>query len=133
MTKPTDTELEILQVLWQKGPSTVRFVNDTLNEQRNAEQQPIGYTTTLKMMQLMTEKGLLARDVAQRTHIYRTLLSQEATRKSLLTRFLDTAFGGSASQLVMQVLGQGKTSPEELEEIKKMIQNLEKRNSHDPD
>ncbi len=130
MNKPTDAELEILQVLWQNGPSTVRFVNDTLNEQRSPDQQ-IGYTTTLKMMQLMTEKGLLGRDASQRTHIFEANLRQEVAQKNLLNRLLATAFGGSASKLVMQALGQSKTSKAELEEIKKLIRDLEKGGTDD--
>lgn len=130
MIKTTDAELEILQVLWQNGPSTVRFVNDTLNTQREEAQQ-IGYTTTLKMMQLMAEKNFLSRDVSQRTHIYQTLLSQEATQKNLVDKLLDTAFGGSAKKLVMQALGQSKTSKSELEEIKKLIQDMEKGDNHE--
>lgn len=130
MNKPTDAELEILRALWQNGPSTVRFVNDALNEQREETQQ-IGYTTTLKMMQLMTEKGLLKRDVSQRTHIYDTLVSEEVTQKTLIDKLLDTAFGGSAKKLVMQALGQSKTSKSELEEIKKLIQDMEKGDNHE--
>jgi predicted transcriptional regulator len=130
MIKTTDAELEILQVLWQNGPSTVRFVNDTLNEQRDEAQQ-IGYTTTLKMMQLMNEKNFLSRDVSQRTHIYQSLLSEEATQKNLIDRLLDTAFGGSAKKLVMQALGQSKASKSELEEIKKLIQDMEKGDNHE--
>ncbi|NJL13315.1 MAG: BlaI/MecI/CopY family transcriptional regulator [Microscillaceae bacterium] len=128
MNKPTEAELEILRVLWQKGPATVRFVHEALNAQRPEDQQ-IGYTTTLKMMQLMTDKGLLNRDASQRTHIFKAELSEEATQKSLVERLLDTAFGGSAKKLVMQALGQSKTSRAELEEIKKLIQDMEKGES----
>lgn len=123
MKKPTDVELEILQVLWQHGPSTVRFVNDELNKARETE---TGYTTTLKMLQLMTEKGLTSRDTSTRTHIYKAEITQEATQKTLVNRLMDTAFGGSAKKLVMQALGNKKTSKKELEEIKKMIDDLEK-------
>ncbi|HAS40520.1 MAG TPA: transcriptional regulator [Microscillaceae bacterium] len=123
MKKPTDVELEILQILWKEGPSTVRFVNDELNKQRANE---TGYTTTLKMLQLMTEKGLVNRDTSSRTHIYQALLNQEDTQKNLVNRLVDTAFGGSAMKLVMQALGNKKTSKKDLEEIKKMINKLEK-------
>jgi len=123
MKKPTDVELEILQILWKEGPSTVRFVNDELNKQRANE---TGYTTTLKMLQLMTEKGLVSRDTSNRTHIYKALLNQEDTQKTLVNRLVDTAFGGSAMKLVMQALGNKKTSKKDLEEIKKMIDKLEK-------
>ncbi|GAB4395190.1 MAG: BlaI/MecI/CopY family transcriptional regulator [Microscillaceae bacterium] len=128
MNKPTDAELEILRVLWQNGPATVRYVHEALNAQRPEDQQ-IGYTTTLKMMQLMTDKGLLSRDASQRTHVFKAKLSEEATQKSLVERLLDTAFGGSAKKLVMQALGQSKTSRAELEEIKKLIQDMEKGES----
>lgn len=123
MKKPTDVELEILQILWQHGPSTVRFVNDELNKQRQNE---TGYTTTLKMLQLMTEKGLVSRDTSTRTHVYNSHISQEDTQKKLVNRLVDTAFGGSAMKLVMQALGNKKTSKKELAEIKKMIDDLEK-------
>ena len=123
MKKPTDVELEILQVLWEAGPSTVRFVNDELNKQRNNE---TGYTTTLKMLQLMTEKGLVGRDTSSRTHVYQALLNQEDAQQNLVNRLVDTAFGGSARKLVMQALGHKKTSKKDLEEIKKMIDQIEK-------
>ncbi|OJJ15334.1 transcriptional regulator [marine bacterium AO1-C] len=123
MKKPTDVELEILQILWKEGPSTVRFVNDELNKQRENE---TGYTTTLKMLQLMTEKGLVSRDTSSRTHVYQAQLNQEDTQQNLVNRLVDTAFGGSAMKLVMQALGNKKTSKKDLEEIKKMIDKLEK-------
>ena len=123
MKKPTDVELEILQVLWKHGPSTVRFVNDELNKQRDNE---TGYTTTLKMLQLMTEKGQVDRDTSTRTHIYNALANQEDTQKNLVNRLVDNVFGGSAKKLVMQALGNKKTSKKELAEIKKMIDDLEK-------
>jgi len=120
-TKPTESELEILQVLWEHGPSTVRFVNDELS--RNKE---TGYTTTLKLMQIMHEKGLLHRDEANRSHIYRAAITETATQKQLLDRFLDTAFRGSALKLVMQALGNKKTSAEDLNEIRNLLDNLKK-------
>ena len=118
--KPTDAELEILQILWQNGPSTVRFVNDKLNENRE-----IGYTTTLKFMQIMLEKGMVERDEENRTHIYKAAIKEGDTQKILLDKLLNTAFGGSASKLVMQALGSHKASKEELEEIKQLIDKIE--------
>jgi len=118
--KPTEAELEILAVLWEYGPNTVRFVNEKLNEKKR-----VGYTTTLKFLQIMTDKGMVSRDVDSRTHIYTALLREEKVRTQLLDKLLDTAFGGSASKLVMQALGNYNSSNEELEEIKKLIKKLE--------
>jgi predicted transcriptional regulator len=121
MTKPTESELEILQVLWETGATTVRAVNDKLNEKRE-----VGYTTTLKIMQLMFEKGLLKRDESERSHVYIANYSQETAQKTLLERLTETVFGGSAMRLVMQALGNNKTSKSELQEIKKLIEQIEK-------
>lgn len=121
--KPTETELDILQILWKAGPSTVRFVNEALCEKRGKE---VGYTNTLKMMQLMLEKGILSRDASKRTHIYDAVLSEEATQKTLVDRLLQNAFGGSAMKLVMQALGHKKTSKEDLIEIRRVIDEIEK-------
>ena len=118
--KPTDAELEILQVLWQNGPSTVRFVNDELSKTKE-----VGYTTTLKIMQLMTEKNMVRRDESNRSHVYEALLKEEATQKQLLNKFLDTTFRGSASRLVMQALGSHQTTPEELNQIRELLNKLE--------
>jgi predicted transcriptional regulator len=118
--KPTDAELEILSVLWEHGPSTVRFVNDQLNERRE-----VGYTTTLKFLQIMIEKGLVSRNTEGRTHIYEAALSQNQVQDQLINKLVDTAFGGSAQKLVMQALGRSKSSKEELEAIKAYIQKLE--------
>ncbi len=118
--KPTEAELEILQILWQHGPSTVRFVHEQL-----AEKKDIGYTTTLKNMQNMVQKNILTRDEESRSHIYIPVLQQQETQKMLLDRFLDMAFGGSAGKLVMQALGDQKTSKEELQQIKDLINKLE--------
>jgi len=118
--KPTDSELEILQILWKNGPSSVRFVNDYLNEKRD-----IGYTTTLKLMQIMNEKGLTSRDTNQRTHIYIAKISESETKKQLLKTFVDATFQGSAMNLVMQALGNGNATKEELEQIKAFIQKME--------
>jgi BlaI family penicillinase repressor len=125
--KPTESELEILQVLWAKGPSTVRQVNEHLSQMRD-----IGYTTTLKLMQIMHEKGLLSRTEEGRYHIYQALIGEEETQQHLLDRFVDTAFRGSAMKLVMQALGNSKATPRELEELQKLIDQLNPENN-DPD
>ncbi|HEY4650998.1 MAG TPA: BlaI/MecI/CopY family transcriptional regulator [Pontibacter sp.] len=118
--KPTDAELEILQVLWEHGPSTVRFVHEVLSETKDA-----GYTTTLKLMQIMADKGILEADKSSKSHVFKPLLSEEAAQRRLLDRFLDTAFRGSASKLVMQALGSQRTSKEELDEIRNLLDKLE--------
>lgn len=118
--KPTESELEILSILWKKGPSTVRVVNDEMSRNKN-----VGYTTTLKLMQIMTEKGMVERVMDGRTHIYHAIARQEDAQVRMLDRLLETAFGGSASKLVLQALGNHKTSDEELQEIKELIQKLE--------
>lgn len=119
--KPTEAELEILQVLWKEGVCTVRFVNNELNKRR-----PIGYTTTLKLMQIMLAKGLLKRDDSSRTHVYEAKVNKEDTQKSLLDKFLQLTFGGSAMKLVMQALGNTKTTPDELKQIRAFLDDLEK-------
>jgi len=118
---PTASELEILQVLWQHGSQTVRFVNDELNKIRN----DVGYTTTLKIMQNMLDKGILRREVIERSHIYSPVMPESMTQKQLLEEFLDSTYRGSAASLVIQALGHGKTTREELEKIKALIQNIE--------
>lgn len=119
--KPTESELEILQILWQHDSCTVREVNEELSKIKQTE---IGYTTTLKLMQLMHEKGLVERDATNRTHIYKALLNQKKTQKSLVNKLINSAFNGSASQLVMQALSDHQSSPEELEAIKKYLDQL---------
>lgn len=121
--RPTDGELEILQFLWKNGPSTVREVNDFLN---NDQDKSIGYTTTLKIMQIMFEKGLLHRDDSQRTHIYASAVREGKIQSALLDRFLNAAYKGSASKLALQLLGNHKTTPAELAAIKALIDQLEK-------
>jgi BlaI family penicillinase repressor len=123
--KPTDSELEILHVLWTNGPSTVRQVYDTLSQSRD-----IGYTTALKLMQIMYEKGLLSRQEDSRSHTYTAAVSEEDTQRNLVDRFVETAFRGSASKLVMQVLGQHKASREELDEIKNLLSDLNRDAGH---
>ncbi|RYE30144.1 MAG: BlaI/MecI/CopY family transcriptional regulator [Sphingobacteriaceae bacterium] len=122
--KPTESELEILQILWQKKQATVREVNEELSAQKQTE---IGYTTTLKLMQLMHEKGLVTRDASNRTHVYKALLNQQKTQKSLVNKLIDSAFGGSTSKLIMQALSDHKSSPEELEAIKKYLDQLNQK------
>ena len=122
--KPTEAELDILTILWEQGPSSVRIVNVKLNKMRS-----VGYTTTLKQLQIMHEKGLVSRVNDGRTHIYTAERGKEETQKQLLDRLLEATFGGSASKLVMQVLGNHKSSRKELEEIKKLIQKLEEDHS----
>lgn len=126
--QPTDSELMILQVLWATGPHTVRQVNEQLNL---TSPKPIGYTTTLKIMQLMAEKGLVSRDTTSRTHVYAAALPEEQAKGNLLRRFVDNTFGGSASDLVLRALGQGKASPEELAKIKALIADLENNDDHE--
>ena len=118
--KPTDSELQILQVLWRNGPCSVRQVNEALSAEKE-----IGYTTTLKLMQIMFEKGIVTRDSSSRTHIYQAAIEQKATQGTLLKSFLYTAFQGSAKNLVLQALGNHSASQEELDEIKELIKKLE--------
>ena len=117
--KPTESELEILQVLWKKKTASVRDVHEELSKTKEA-----GYTTTLKLMQIMFEKGLVKRDSTLKTHFYQAAMSKEKTQKQILGKMIDTLFGGSHSQLVMQALGNHKASPDELAEIQKLIDNL---------
>ena len=120
-TNPTEGELEILQVLWELGPCTVRAVNDELSKGKE-----VGYTTTLKLMQIMLEKGLLSRDTSKRTHVYKAEVAEDVTQKKLLERFLQSTFKGSAMKMVMQALGDHRASKDELEEIKALIEKKEK-------
>ena len=122
LPRPTDAELAILRVLWERGPSTVRDVTVALQKERGT-----GYTTALKLMQIMTEKGLVQRNDSQRTHVYEAVAAAEVTRKQLVTDLLERAFGGSAQQLVMQALSSKKASSAELVEIRKLIDEMEKK------
>ena len=112
--KPTDGELAILRVLWTRGPSTVRQIGETLGRQ-------VGYTTVLKLLQIMTEKQLVVRDESARTHIYAPASTEDQTQRQLVTDLMDRAFDGSAAKLVLQALSSTKASPEELAEIKKLL------------
>lgn len=121
LPRPTDAELEILNVLWERGPSTVREVYEVLLESKD-----IGYTTVLKLMQIMSEKGLVSRDETDRRHVYEAERAQAETQRQLLSDLLDRAFNGSATQLVMQALSSKKASREELAEIRRMLDELER-------
>jgi BlaI family transcriptional regulator, penicillinase repressor len=122
--KPTESELEILNILWQKDVATVREVHEHL-----ASTKDVGYTTTLKLMQIMHEKGLVKRDESMRTHIYQPAVNREKTQKHLLNKMIDSLFGGSSTQLVLQALGseEQKLSSEELDQIQTLINNLKKQ------
>jgi BlaI family transcriptional regulator, penicillinase repressor len=122
--KPTESELEILNILWYKDTATVREVHEEL-----AKSKDVGYTTTLKLMQIMHEKGLVKRDESMRTHIYQPAVNREKTQKHLLDKMIDSLFGGSSTQLVLQALGDGdsRISAEELEKIQTLINNLKKQ------
>ncbi len=126
--KPTDSELEILNILWTKGPSTVREIHEVLEQNKDA-----GYTTTLKLMQIMLDKGLLKRDASNKSHVYTANISQEKTQGQLVQRMIDNVFNGSASQLVMQALGNYKPNAEELNEIKKYLDEIEGANAKGKD
>ena len=116
LPKPTDAELAILRILWERGPSTVRQVHELLARDRQA-----AYTTALKLLQIMTEKGLVERDERDRTHVYRSRLSEEQTQRQLVRDLLDCAFGGSSMKLVMQALATRRASADELRDIRKAI------------
>jgi BlaI family transcriptional regulator, penicillinase repressor len=118
--EPTKSELEILQILWQFGPSTVRFVNDTLNDRKRIVQ----YSSTLKLMQIMAEKKMLSRDETNMKHIYIAAMEEQTTKSFLLNRFVDSMFNGSASSLMVQLLGNKKTSKKELDQIKELISKM---------
>ena len=119
LPKPTDSELGILQVLWKNGAATVKQVQEKLGDNT-------GYTTVLKFLQIMMEKGLVRRDESQRAHVYRATLSEDETQQQLLSGLLKRAFGGSTSKLVLQALASKKASPGELAEIRRLIQQLSK-------
>jgi predicted transcriptional regulator len=119
---PTESELEILQLLWKNGPSTVRFINE-----KQKEEKEVGYTTTLKIMQIMAEKGMLDVNKESRQHIYTPTLDEDETKGKLLEGFLKKTFSGSAMKMVMQALGNHKPSKEELKEIKNLINEIESK------
>ncbi|MBC7587671.1 MAG: BlaI/MecI/CopY family transcriptional regulator [Chitinophagaceae bacterium] len=120
--KPTESEVEILRVLWDKGKATVREVHEVLCLHKDA-----GYTTTLKLLQIMFEKGLVKRDDSNKTHIYQPNVSKENTQQQFMGKMINSLFSGSSTQLVMQALGNNKTSKEELDEIQQLLNKLKKR------
>ena len=120
--KPTESELEILQILWEKGECTVRDVHEMLKKIKES-----GYTTTLKLMQIMHEKGLVARDTSARTHIYTALITKQKTEQQFVTKMIDNVFNGSAARMVMQALGNHAASKEEIDLIKKYLDELDNR------
>lgn len=122
--KPTESELEILQIIWTKGLATVREVHEELGKTKD-----VGYTTTLKLMQIMNEKGLVKRDDSMRTHIYQAAVNKEKTQKHMLTKMIDSLFGGSSTQLVIQALGNDKQnmSDVELAQIQELLNSLKKQ------
>ena len=122
-SEPTKGELAVLQVLWQNGPSTVRFVHDTLNEGKEATQ----YTSTLKLMQLMADKGMLGRDETNMKHVYFPLLEERGTKGHLLSKFIDTMYQGSVEHMMVALLGNEKTSKDDLKKIKELLAEMEKK------
>jgi len=120
--KPTEGELEILQVLWDRGQATVRDVHEEILKSKEA-----GYTTTLKLMQIMFEKGLVKRDDSSKTHIYQANVSREKTQNQFVGKMISTLFGGSSTQLVMQALGNHAPTKDELDEIQNLLDNLKKQ------
>jgi BlaI family transcriptional regulator, penicillinase repressor len=126
LPRPTDAELAILRILWERGACTVRQVHDALSRER-----PAAYTTALKMLQILTEKGLVRRDDTDRTHIYEPRLTEEQTQRQLVRDLVDRAFGGSASKLVLQALSSRRATAEELGEIRKLIESSREREARD--
>ena len=124
LPRPTDGELAILRVLWARGPSTVRQVHEVLSRER-----PAAYTTALKLLQIMTDKGLVSRDERDRSRVYQARLTEAQTQRQLVRDLLDRAFGGSAAKLVMQALAAKRASPEELLEIRRLIDNRGESNA----
>jgi predicted transcriptional regulator len=118
--RPTDAELAILRILWQRGPSTVREVHEDLGRTNDT-----GYTTILKLLQIMTDKGLVVRDESQRAHVYTTRQSEQRTQRQLIGDLIDRAFGGSPAKLVMQALSGTKATAEELDAIRKLVESME--------
>jgi predicted transcriptional regulator len=122
--RPTETELSILQILWEEGPATVRVINDRMNIKKD-----VGYTTTLKLLQIMTDKGLVTRVREGRNHIYSAAVEQQKAQQQLLDKLLANVFGGSAKKLVLQALGNHQPSEKELEEIRNYIDRLKNKSS----
>ena len=122
MIKLTDSEIDVMQLLWQHNPCSVRFINDELNKHRK-----VGYTTTLKIMQIMYEKGLVSRDTSNRSHLYSPLIKEKDTKRDLLKGFIASTFRGSMSDLVLSAIGHGDVTRSELEEIKSIIEDIENK------
>ena len=120
--KPTESELEILNILWEKGASTVREIHEVLEQTKES-----GYTTTLKLLQIMHDKKLVKRDASSKTHIYKANISQEDTQGQMLKKMIDTVFNGSAMDMVMQALGKHKASKDELEQIRQYLEQADKK------
>ena len=118
--KPSETELEILQILWSRGDSTVKQVNDAMNETKK-----VGYTTTLKIMQIMFQKGMLKRDESSRSHVYQAVINASSVEDSMIKKLVNGVFGGSTSEMILSALGSQKASKEELTKIKEFIKNIE--------
>lgn len=123
LPRPTDSELAILRVLWRLGPSTVRDVHDVLRKNR-----PTGYTTVLKLLQIMTEKGLVTRDEQERAHVYIAAQTEDAAQRNLVSDLVDRAFDGSARKLILQALASQRTTPEEIQEIRRLLDSLGDKN-----
>lgn len=121
--EPTKSELEILQVLWEFGPSNARFVNDHINKHK----RQVIYMSTLKLMQIMVEKGLLRKDESRMTHIYTAAVEEGKTKALLLDKVVDTLFNGSAGSLMMHLLGNKKLTPTEMEEYKELMKKLDEK------
>jgi predicted transcriptional regulator len=122
--KPTESEMEILQILWEQGPSTVREVHEILSEKKE-----VGYTTTLKLMQIMNEKGLLTRNDESKSHVYSAAVKQQSIQKQVVGKMIEGLFKGSSASLVMHALGNHRASKEEIREIKKYLDEIENRHS----
>jgi len=122
--RPTDSELAILTILWERGPSTVRQVHEALADTRDT-----GYTTTLKLMQIMADKGLVSRNESARTHVYTAMASEQQTQRQLVKDLVDRAFGGSAAALVLQALNAEGATPAELREIRRLIDDYREKRS----
>jgi predicted transcriptional regulator len=121
LPEPTRAQLEILQVLWKHGPSTVRFVNDQLNQQKQA----LSYTSTLKLMQIMHEKGMLKRDESSMTHVYSSALEEQKTKGVVLKKFVDAVYNGSVKSMMLELLGNKETSSQQWDTIKDLLSKLE--------
>lgn len=121
-SRPTDAELEILNVLWEHGPCSVRVVNEELQKVKE-----VGYTTTLKIMQIMAEKGLATRDTSKKKHLYTAAIPKETTQDHLLNKLADMAFGGNPIQLAMRALGEKRATKKELEELRALLDNMEEQ------